>query len=167
MSSANVHDIQALLDFRAALLTFAHHGKLALDAASTELLHVQTWLEGQLQHWTVEIRRAEEAVFVAKNELAMKKFMKVGDRPVDTTEQEKAQRKAMAWLEYAEEKKKHTRRWLRDLPDAISEYDGQARPFKDVLEHDVPKMAGWLEQKAAALEAYAQVQPPSAEGRPA
>jgi hypothetical protein len=164
MSSANVHDIQALLDFRAALLTFAHHGKLSLDAAGTELLHVQTWLEGQLQHWTVEIRRAEEAVFVAKNELAMKKFMKIGDRPVDTTEQEKILRRAIAWLEHAEERKKNTKRWLCDLPDAVSEYQGLSRPFMDSLEHDVPRMAAWLEQKAAALEAYTQTAPPPAEG---
>ena len=116
--------------------------------------------------WKGEIRRAEDAVIQAKAELTRRRMIKFNDRPPDTTEQEKQLRKAQARLAHAEDKRDNTKRWIRDLPDAIEEYDGQARPFNDMLEHDVAKMALFLEQKIAALEAYQQMMNPATGGTP-
>src|SRR5688572_7624873 len=108
MSSAQVYALQQLADFQAALQTFRDKAKAAMDGNAMEIRRSQDWLEGQLQHWKGEIRRAEEAVFVAKNELTRRRMMRIGDRPADTTEQEKALRKARAWLEHAEDKRDKT-----------------------------------------------------------
>jgi chromosome segregation ATPase len=124
-----------------------------------ELRRSQDWLESQLALWKAEIRHAEDAVFQAKSELARRKMMKVGDRPPDTTFQEKELRKAKARLAHAEDKRDRTKHWLRRLPDDIEEYDGQARPFQDVLEHDLAKMISFLEQKIVALEEYQRINP--------
>jgi hypothetical protein len=158
MSSAQVHAVPRFADFKAALVTFAERGKDALSANSMEIRRARDWLDSQASFWKVEIRRSEEAVAHARNELARKRMMRIGDRPPDTTDQEIALRKAQARLAHAEEKADNTRTWTRQLPDAVEEYDGQARPFQDVLEHDLARMVAFIEQKMAALEEYQRIQ---------
>ena len=154
MSTAHVNSLARLADFQAALQTFADRGKDAVSSNAMEIRRCLDWVESQLSMWKTEIRIAEEAVFVAKSELARRKMVKMGDRPPDTTFQEKELRKAQMRLAHAEEKRDNTKAWLRQFPDAVEEYEGQARPFQDVLEHDLVKMVSFLEQKIAALEAY-------------
>jgi chromosome segregation ATPase len=161
MSSAQVYVLERLAEFKAALQTFADKGKNAMTTNAMEIRRAQDWLESQLALWKSEIRRAEEAVIHAKNELVRRKMMRISDRPPDTTEQEKILRKAQARLAYAEEKQKSSKAWLRQLPDAIEEYDAQARPFQDVLERDLAMMIAFLEHKIAALEEYQRIHPAS------
>jgi hypothetical protein len=157
MSDAKVHAVERLADFEAAVRMFADKAKGAMSANQMEIRRAFDFLESQLAMWKAEIRKAEEDVLQAKNELARRRMIKYLDRPPDTTEQEKQLRRAQAKLAYAEEKRDNTKRWLRILPDAVEEYDGQARPFNDMLEYDVAKMAWFLEQKIAALDAYKQI----------
>jgi hypothetical protein len=162
--SAQVHALQQLVDFRAALLAFAHTGNAALGGAALELNRVRGWLEGQLKHWQIEIRRAEEEVHQAKGELARRRWMAAGgDRNVDCSEQEKNLRKAQAWLDWAEDKKRKTRDWIRRFPEATKDYEGRARPLQDALEHDVPRMAALLERLVDNLDAYIQIAAPPGE----
>src|SRR2546430_16943296 len=100
--SADVKSVQRLADFQSALQTFADRGKDAMSSNAMEIRRSLDWLESQLQMWKGEIRRAEDAVVTAKNELARKKMMRISDRPPDTTDQEKALRKAQARLAHAE-----------------------------------------------------------------
>ena len=158
MSAAQVHAIERLAELKAALRTFADKAKEAMGGNAMEIRRSGDWLESQLALWKAEIRRAEDSVVQARNELARKKMMRIGDRPPDTTEEEKALRKAQARLAHAEEKRDNTQRWIRQLPDSVEEYDGQARPFQDALEYDVAKMIAFLEQKIAALEEYQRIQ---------
>jgi len=155
--SAQVQSLEKLLDFQASLATYAHHAKEALCSIDMEIRRMQDWLEERLQSWHVEVRRAEEEVFKAKQELARRKLIRVGDRPADTTEQEIVLAKAMQRLRYAEEKQAACRRWLRDLPEAIAEYQGRAVNYQTILESDVPRMSAFLDRKMDLLEAYAQV----------
>lgn len=165
MSTARVHAVERLAEFEAAVRTYTDKAKSAMSANQMEIRRAYDWLEAQLNLWKAEIRRAEDAVIQAKTELARRRMIKFNDRPPDTTDQEKALRKAQARLAHAEEKRDNTKRWIRQLPDAVEEYDGQGRPFTDMLEHDMVKMALFLEQKIAALEAYQQINP-SAGGTP-
>lgn len=158
MPSAQVYTIERLAEFKAALQIFADKAKDAMSGNAMEIRRSQDWLDAQLSLWKAEIRRAEDAVVQARNELARKRMMRISDRPPDTTEQEKALRKALARLEHAEEKRDHTTTWLRRLPDSVEEYDGQARPFRDVIEHDVVRMITFLDAKIAALQEYQRVQ---------
>jgi chromosome segregation ATPase len=159
MASAEVHAIQRLADFQAALTTFRDKAKAAADSNLMEIRRCLDWLESQLQFWKGEIRRAEEAVFVAKQELTRRKMMRISDRPPDTTEQEKALRRAQARLAHAEEKRDNTKAWLIKFPDAVEEYEGQAKPFQDMLEFEMSRMIHFLGEKVAALEAYQQINP--------
>ncbi len=160
MSSAQVHTIQQLADFRAALLAFADQGKAALGSVTLDLQRIRAWLDDQMLHWQAEIRKAEEEVLQAKADLARRRWMAAGgERSIDCTEQEKALRRAQQWLEWAEEKKQKTRTWIRDFPDATKDYETRARPLQDALEHDVVRSAALLERLVEHLETYTQIAP--------
>ncbi len=157
MSTAQVYELQRLAEFQASVQTFTEKAKDAMSANAMAIRRAQDWLETQLDCWKGEIRRAEEEVNVAKNELARRRMMRIGDNQVDTTEQEKILRRAKARLDFAEEKRDNCKTWLRKFPDAVEEYDGQAKPFQDMLDLDMVKMVDFLRQKLAALEAYRQL----------
>src|SRR5690348_8993727 len=102
--SAQLHSLERLLDFQAALATYAHHASEAISGMEVEIRRTLQWLEQQLALWHAEVRRAEEDVFRAKQELARRRLMRFGDRHADTTEQEITLAKAQQRLAYAEEK---------------------------------------------------------------
>jgi DNA repair exonuclease SbcCD ATPase subunit len=165
MSAAQVHALQRLADFQLAVKMFIDKAKAAVGTNTMEVRRASDWVASQLDFWKAEIRRAEEAVVAARNELARRKMMRISDRPPDTTYQEKELRKARARLAHAEEKRDHCKAWLMKFPDAVQEYDGLAKPFQDMLEFDMMKMVMFLENKIAALEAYQQINPSSGESR--
>ncbi len=162
MSSARVHVIQALADLKAALCTFTAQAKEALSAIDMDIRRFNDWLQDQEKFWRKAVQEAEEAVFLAKQELARRRLMKMGDRPPDTSEQVKALRKAKERLAHAEDKLETTRRWGRQWPQALIDYQGPAGQLTALLEADWPKADAVLEQKIAALEAYVQVSKPPA-----
>jgi hypothetical protein len=153
--SAHVTSVNAMTDFRAGLCTFTAEAGNALVALDMEIHRAVDWLSDQLRAWKEEVREAEDAAIMARNELARRKIMRVGDRPVDTADQEKMLARARQRLEYAEEKLALTKHWLAVLPDEIREYEGPKRQFQDMCEVDLPRIVTMLERKIAALEAYA------------
>jgi hypothetical protein len=157
--SANVTTTTALIDFRATLCTFADQAKDALGMIDMEIRRAFAFLDEQVHHWTAAVRHAEDKVIQAKTELARRKMMRIGDRPPDTTEQEEELIKARQRLELCEEKLDTTKRWLRNLPEELKEYEGPARRLQGLLEGDLPRMAAYLEQKISALEAYMREPP--------
>src|SRR5437867_139075 len=124
MPSANVTALETLIELKVALNNFAAQANEALSSLDMEIRRTLDWLADQHKHWQAAVKESEDEVFQAKQELARKKMMRLGDRPPDTTEQEQALKKALARLEYAEEKLQATRRWLRELPEAILDYQG-------------------------------------------
>jgi hypothetical protein len=166
MSSAQVHSLQRLTEFQTALANFRQQAGEALCSVAVEVRRVQDWLEGQLGNWEAEVRRAEDAVIKAKQELARRRLQRVGDRPADTTEQEVALARAVRRLEFAEEKRERTRQWIRKLPDEVLDYEAQANLFQGVLESEVPRMNAFLDRKLDILEAYTHGAAPEAPAAP-
>lgn len=159
--SAQIHSVDSLADFEAALQSFAEKAGEAMTSLSLEIQRVKTWLDDQAHHWKTQIRKAEEAVVKAKNELARKRMMKIGDRTPDTTDEEKALAKAKAWLQFGEQKLAVTRSWILEFPREQQNFESQFRPFQSTLEIDVPRMIQYLERKRQSLESYLQMSAPS------
>lgn len=159
--SARVYNVDILVDLKNAFLTFTQKGKDALGAVEMDIYRTMDWLGDQQVYWKSMVRKGEDDVFRAKSELARRKMVRVGDRPADTTEQEKALKKAMEKLEFAQEKLNHTRRWLRNLPEQIDEYKGRAQQLASALDGDLPKIDALLESKIISLQEYlATIAPP-------
>jgi len=154
--AAQVHSIDALVDFRAALCIFKETGTDALSSAAAEVQRAFDWLQDQLQYWKKEARVREEEMVQAKLELNRRKHSTtVGGRHPDCTEQEKAYRLATARWEEAQEKIANCKRWGPELQQAVFEYEGAARQLSQHLDAILPKSIVILEQKIASLETYA------------
>lgn len=166
-AGARVFSVEVLEELRLAVLSFGAEANKALDSVAGEIRRTEAWLEDQHSFWKAEIRQSEEELALAKEELARRKMMKVGGRPLDCTEQEKAWLRAKTALEHAQEKAQITRCWLRDLPDELTEYEGPARTLRHALEADLPRACALLEQKRAALEAYLRLAAPESPAAPA
>jgi hypothetical protein len=154
---ARVESLESLIELKAALCVFTAEAKEALSSVEMEIQRSVAWLDEQLKQWQAEVRRGEDAVFQAKNELVRRKMMRIGDRPPDCSEQEEALERARVRLEHAEEQVEKTRRWQRELPEAVITYEGPARQLGGVLEADMPRADAFLENKIASLEAYVQL----------
>lgn len=165
--SARVASIAALVDFRAVLCTFGEEAQEVLASVQMAIQRTQDFLDEQAKLWQQEVRRSEDMVAEAKTELARRKMMRVGDRAPDTTEQEKALRRAQARLEHAEEKLHVTRRWIPALKRDVDEYLGPARQLAGFLEGEQPRALALLQQKIDALEAYLARTAPSIAPPPA
>jgi hypothetical protein len=151
---ARVTSVAALADFRAALATFAQEGRDVLAAVVLDIRRTLDWLDEQHGRWQKEIRRSEDEVFQAQQELARRRLMRVGDRPPDCTEQERALARARARLAYAQEKEATTRRWVRELPAAVSDYEARGRQMQALFDGDLPRGCALLDRKIEALESY-------------
>jgi len=159
MSQARITSIEALAAWKAAVCIFGDAGKDAICAVEMELRRAFDWLDEQAKHWRSEVRRREEAVLQAKNELTRKKMLPIIGKHPDTTEQEKALRKAQLRLAEAEEKIETCRRWAIELRRNADEYEGTARQLSGWLEGDLPRATATLEQRITALEQYASMNP--------
>jgi hypothetical protein len=150
--SARVTSIDALRDFRAGLCKFGLTAREALCVTDLEIRRFLDWLDTQQKYWKHEVRRREEDVHRARAELSVRKFYHETGR--GTTEPEIALRKAQERLREAEEKVRNVRRWLNELPRAITEYEGPARQLSGMLDADLTRALARLGQKLEALDAY-------------
>jgi hypothetical protein len=152
--SAHVTETEVLVAFRATLCTFADQAKDALGIIDHEIRRAFSFLDEKAREWQAAERQAEDKVIQAKIELTQRRNQRIGDRKPDTTFQEKTLRQAVDRLEFVQEKLKATRRWQRDLPHDLMDYEGPARQLQNALDGDLPRMIAFLEMKIAALEAY-------------
>ncbi len=154
--TAHVTETEAISLFRAMLCTFAKDAQDALAIIDHEIQRTFSFLDEKMHGWQAEVRHAEDAAIQAKIELKQLEQQRIGDRKPDTTFQEKVLRRAQGRLEFAEEKLAAAKRWQRDLPHELLDYQGPARQLQNTLEGDVPRMTALLDRKMAALEAYTQ-----------
>jgi hypothetical protein len=152
--AARVTAVDAINELRAALVVFNEAAAEAVVAAEAEIRRTEEFIEEQLKYWQQEVRRGEDAVFQARNELTRRKMINYDGRPIDTTEQEKELRRALARLDHAEEQVRITRHWSRQWPQAVIDYQGPAGQLQGLLEATLPRACAFLERKLASLDAY-------------
>jgi hypothetical protein len=166
--SAQVSSIDALKQFRAKLCEFGVDSLDALAAVELEIRHRQDWLSQRLKYWETQIRERGEDVARAKASLVQHRWGSKDGKGVGTTEVEMELKKAKRRLEEAEAKAEITRRWQRDLPRAVHEYEGPARRLLGYLEADLKQVLAMLDRMISSLEAYvALTAPPGGPETPA
>jgi hypothetical protein len=162
MSQASVRSIDALREFRAALIEFAEDALGALGAADMEARRTVHWVtHEQRLYWQQELKRRKERLSQAHSELARKKLGASSGNTPRYTEQLEQQKKARASLEEAERRAELLRRWEPRLQQAVLEYKGRAGRLTDLIGGDLPRSLALLDRIIEALDAYAQVAPPS------
>ena len=158
--SAQVSSIDALRQFRAKLCEFGVNALESLAAVEMEIRHVQDWLTQQVKNWQLQVRDRGEDVARAKAALVRHKWGSKDGKGVGTTEVELEVKKAKRRLEEAEAKIEVTRRWQRQLPKAVHDYEGPARQLTGYLEADLKQVMAMLDRMTNALEAYTAIGAP-------
>jgi hypothetical protein len=163
--SAKIHDVDTLMVLHAALAKFGVQAQAALDTAQAEIRRAEMFLDRQQAYWQQEMVRRQEELNRAKSDLSRHRWIHDGER-VGGSEKEMAVHQARERVREAESKCEAVRRWQRQLPQAVADFDGPARRLAGMLEADLRASLALLESRTAALEAYMAVVPPETEQLP-
>lgn len=164
-SQAEVHSVEALRDFRAALALYGEDVLAALGAADAEIRRTVQWLQQDRPfYWQEQIKRRRDRVAAARADLFRLKLQKTPEHHPSLAEPKERLRQAEAALQDAEKRLLAVRKWQPALQQAALEYHASVQRLKDLAAADVPRAMGLLARIVEALEAYLLVQPP--EGAP-
>lgn len=154
--SAQVYSIDLLQRLHTALARFAVDAQTALASGTAEVRRVFDDLEDRLKYWQQQVNKRSEERNVARAALSHARALSEG-RNTGCVEQEIALRKAEQRLRDAEEKVLTVRRWQRQLPEIVKEYDGPARGLSGYVEADLQQALVLLMNKITTLDAYVAI----------
>src|SRR5260370_1475020 len=104
-TSARVTSVQAIADFKVALLGFCQEAKEVLATIEMEIRRTMDWVErDQLPFWQREIRNRQEEVAQVKADLFRKQLTRISGQNPDYLEERKALRIANSRLEQEDDK---------------------------------------------------------------
>lgn len=158
MPSAKVQSIDALKEFRAALIKFAAEVRGALDAGESDISRTTMWLNGEAKsHWKNRLYKAQDQLNQARGALRQKKLMKNADGSEQSVVEEEMQvKQCQRRVEHAEEKLSNVQRWQRAMDKEVVMYKGQAQSVGTLADADIPRATARLDRMIMALEQYLQ-----------
>ncbi len=160
--AADVRSIEALREMHAAVCKFRTDAQDGLASAELSIRRAGDYLVEKLQFWQAAVRKCEEEVFQAKQELKQRQYVGYDGRVPDCTVQEQNLKRAQGRLRYAQDKVEVVRKWMTKLPNQVSEvYNGPARRLGATLEGQLPRGLAMLERRIMALEAYTALTAPA------
>jgi hypothetical protein len=159
---ANVRSVDAIRDFKVALINFAEEAQNALGSVEMEIRQIRNWLlRDQLSFWQSQIKRGQERVSMARADLFRRKLSQSNSDAISDTEQKEALRDAERKLREAEEKVITIKKWIPILEHALSEYHSQSQPLGDRLSGRFTATLHLLDRMLDTLDAYLAMAPPS------
>ena len=162
MSGANVQ-LDAIRDFRVALVKFIESAGVAIADADGEVHRTLHWLElEQLPYWTQQIRQRGDVVARWKDAVRQKTLYKdsTGGRQSVIDEMKKLKR-AEASLVEAEERWTATKQYVRKVQKQQMEYRGQVQKLSLALSGDLGECLAKLQGLQALIAAYAKTESPT------
>lgn len=163
-SSAHITNIQALTDFRPALIRFGENSQVALRSPGNSATKVLSWMQRErLPHWKREIRiRSEEAVR-ANTKLIQQT---TSENPRPSVDARKAYELAKRRVREAEEKFERTRYWIRTLDKEVVRYRGAIQPMSGLAHAGMTAAVGRIDSLINALDAYTSLGSPNEDRGP-
>lgn len=163
MSQANVRSVDAIRDFKNAVVTYAEEAHTALTGVEMEIRQTRNWLErDQLSFWKAQVKRGQEAVAEARTELHRRKLSQGNSDAVSDAEQKENLRNAQRRLHEAEEMVERVKKWIPILEHAIAEYHSQSQPLGDHLAGRLVNSLALLDRMIISVEQYLATEAPSA-----
>lgn len=161
--AANVRSLDAIRDFRSALIKFIDKAKRAISTGDSEVQHTHSWLGStQPMHWLHEIRRSEEHLAQAKSEL-FRATISQPDNPRGPTDQVRLVRKRQGEIKHSQDKLEQTKRWSRTFERETNEYRSSLTPLSSSLDGSLNKAVVLLDKAIQTLEAYLASSVPTTE----
>ncbi|MBI1310683.1 hypothetical protein GC176_05185 [bacterium] len=159
MAGANVKSIEAIRNFRVALIRFTEKVADAVESMKDQVFHAVSWVElEQPRHWHQQELTAYDRVSEARIQLEVSKMRKeTADFRPSLIEEKQALRAAKRRLEYCRQKVQLVKAAAFKVRHEADEFQGRLGQVDQVLETDLPNMIAMLERMLTALEAYAEV----------
>ena len=152
--AARITSIDALKEFRVALITYKAEATAALIETESDLQRTILWLRhDQAAYWQRQFRARQELLTRAKTDLYRKQVAQDRDVRI-SVDQKKAVEKAKRDLAFAEEKVQTVRRWVQILDKELILYRGECQGLSGILEGGIPEILKRLDGMIDALEAY-------------
>ena len=152
---ARVASIDALEDFRTALVRYQSRATQSLDDMGGDVKQMREWLNlDRRMHWQAELKRRTRKLEQAEAELMTSKFSDLKD---DHSVQQLAVKKARRSLEEAEEKLRVTKRWARDFDAIVAPASRQLDGMRERLSTTFPKAISAMGETIGLLREYAEV----------
>ena len=159
--AANVRSLEALREFRVALIKFIDKAKRAISTSDSEVMRTQMWLDShQPAHWKRELRKSEERLNQAKSEL-FRATISQPDNPRGPTDQVRLVNRRKAEIEHAKLKYEKTKRWSRTFERSTNEYRGSISPLSSALDGTAHKAVVLIERSIETLESYVSSKAPT------
>ncbi len=156
--SANVRSLDAIRDFRSALIVFLSQVADALLALQEQVFSAVDWVENeQPRYWDNEVLRAYDNVSEARIALETNRLRKeaFGHRP-SLAEEKAALEAAKRRLAYCQQKVEIVKQAGISLRHEADEFLGRLASLQSLVDGDLPKMIGMLERMIAAIESYTE-----------
>lgn len=163
MSQANVRSVDAIRDFKVALIAFAEEARIALDSMEMEIRQTRNWLErDQFAYWKSQVKRGHEIVSEARTELHRRRLSQSNSDAISDSDQKEALRQANRRLHEAEDKVERVKKWAPVLEHATAEYHSQSQPLGDRLSGSLVASLGMLDRMIRAIDEYLAIEAPEA-----
>lgn len=165
-SSAKVDSIDAIKNFKIALIRFAETGMIALSAAEGEATRVQLWLQlDQPAYWKSQLRKRQEELTRANEAYRAKAMFKDSSgRTPDVSQELKAVQTAKRRIEEAEWKIAAVKRHKLRLDKEIQNFKGGVQRLSADVTTEIPRAAERLERIFAKLDSYVSLAAPDSVG---
>ncbi|SRR5579883_171073 len=161
MDSANVRSIDALEEFRSALLRYKSDALSALNTAAIEINRIREWLQERLRYWQNELKRRQRALEGAQAALRACEaaalaagVASAGYAAVDCSPLEAAVLRARRRVEEAEQELRTVQQWMKRVEEVITSYQRQAQQLATTLDNDLLKASDLLRKSAEILLSY-------------
>lgn len=155
--AARITSIDALKEFRAALIKFKAEATAALIETESEIQRTLLWLRhDQSAYWQREVRKRQELLARARSDLYRKQVAQDPEIRA-SVDQKKAVERAKRDLAHAEEKVQTVRRWIAILDKELVLYRGECQGLSSMLEGDIPGVIKRLDGMIDSLQAYLMV----------
>lgn len=157
---ARVGSVDAIRQFRAALIKFAESGNVALTSADTDVERTLSWLEReQTVYWANQVRKRHEFVQRCEDAVRQKRLFKGFDgREQSAVDEMKALSNARRMREEAEQKVLAVKRAIQTLQKEAQLYKGRVQKLSTTLQQDIPNAVRMLDAMVGQLEGYLAVQ---------
>lgn len=158
MQKANVKSIQAIAEFRAALLVFENRVLDAMSTMQEQVFQALDYVENDRpRYWRQQVLDAFDAIAEARMQYEQAKIRKetAGNR-ASLIEEKSAIRDAKERLQNCQQKVEIVRQAGITLHHESDEFMGRMSQLLRLVETDIPKMCGLLTRMVDALEKYAE-----------
>lgn len=160
---AKIHSIEALKNAKAALAKFAEDAGALLATVDSDVARMGQWLTHERPaHWKSQVRKREEMVQAARQEISRKQLA-AAPEPASTVLERRALQRAQEKLAEAQKRQQNTRRWIGVWDKESLMARGAISQLNDFVRVDIPKAIARIDRMMEQVEEYLAIQAPTSD----